>query len=281
MTPRVPASPPAPDDEFYIGYAPPMPARIAAQVARVVVVVLAVSLVAALTTLAAHRHLAPAAFDYGHPRALRGELSRTPYPELTIDGQRSLLVGSGKHGAESELAGIADGPVTLAGTRIERGGHRMFEVVPGSVRAAPPSMSGTNTVPLGSDPSTTEWGRSAITTIGAKPDPARMADSANIALHGEIVDSKCFLGVMNPGEGTVHRDCARVCLRGGMPPMLLVRGARAEEALVLLVDDAGAPIGRQLADLAGVPVEVNGRLTRDGDRLVLFTARTRVVPLTR
>jgi hypothetical protein len=61
---------------------------------------------------------------------------------------------------------------------------------------------------------------------------------------GEIVDSKCFLGVMNPGEGTVHCDCARVCLRGGIPPMLLIRGARAEEALVLLVDAAGAPVGR-------------------------------------
>ena len=65
------------------------------------------------------------------------------------------------------------------------------------------------------------------------------------------MDSKCFFGVMNPGEGTVHRDCARVCLRGGIPPMLLVRGAAAEEALMLLVDATGAPIGRQLADGAG------------------------------
>ena len=34
-----------------------------------------------------------------------------------------------------------------------------------------------------------------------------------VELTGEIADSKCWLGVMNPGEGTVHRDCARRCLK--------------------------------------------------------------------
>lgn len=281
MTPRVPASPPVPDDEFYIGYDPPMPAQIAARVTRVVVAVIAGSVVAAMTALAAHRRLAPAAFDFGRPQPLHGVLQRTPYPELMVDGRRSLLVGFGKHGAESDLAGIADGPVTLAGTRIERNEHQMFEVKPGSLRVLAHSKTGTKSVPVGPGPTTMHWGPWASTTIGGGPGPAHRADSAYVTLRGEIVDSKCFLGVMNPGEGTVHRDCARVCLRGGIPPMLLVRGARAEEALVLLVDDAGAPIGRQLADLAGVPVEVRGRLTRDGERLVLSTARTRVVPLTR
>ncbi|MGE0363118.1 MAG: hypothetical protein AB7H93_07790 [Vicinamibacterales bacterium] len=281
MSARWPAPPPPPDDEFYIGYDPPMPPRIAARVTQVAAAVIVASAVAAMTALAAHRRLAPAAFDFGRPQPLHGVLQRTPYPELKVDGRRSLLVGFGKQGAESDLAGIPDGPVTLAGTRIERDGHRMFEVVPGSVRALTASKSGTKSVPVGPGPTAMNWGRPGSTTIGARPRQAHVADPADVTLQGEIVDSKCFLGVMNPGEGTVHRDCARVCLRGGIPPMLLVRGARAEEALVLLVDDAGAPIGRQLADLAGVPVEVNGRLTRDGDRLVLFTARTRVVPLTR
>jgi len=281
MSARQPASAPPPDDEFYIGYDPPMPPRIAARVTRVVAAVIAASAVVAMAALAAHRRLAPAAFDFGRPQPLVGDLRRTPYPELAGEGPPALLVGRGKRAADAELEGIPDGPVTLAGTRIERDGHRMFEVVPGSIRALTASKSGTKSVPVGPGPSTMNWGRLGSTTMGAGPRPAHVADPADVTLHGEIVDSKCFLGVMNPGEGTAHRDCARVCLRGGIPPMLLVRGARAEEALVLLVDDAGAPIGRQLADLAGVPVEVNGRLTRDGDRLVLFTARTRVVPLTR
>ena len=40
---------------------------------------------------------------------------------------------------------------------------------------------------------------------------------------GEIVDSKCFLGVMNPGRLTPHRACAIRCISGGVPPVLLVR----------------------------------------------------------
>jgi hypothetical protein len=89
-------------------------------------------------------------------------------------------------------------------------------------------------------------------------------------LTGEIVDSKCFAGVMNPGEGTVHRDCARRCLSGGITPMLVVRDGTGGERLVLLVSAHGRPIGRQLAPIAGVPVTVDGLLVLDRRQYVLF-----------
>jgi hypothetical protein len=129
----------------------------------------------------------------------------------------------------------------------------MFEVVPGTI--------------------------ASVTGAVASESAPKMPAGDEVTLHGEIVDSKCFLGVMNPGEGTVHRDCARVCLRGGIPPMLLIRGARAEEALVLLVDEAGVPVGRAVAALAGVPVQVRGRLVRDGEHLTLFANGTSFSPL--
>lgn len=265
------------DDEFYIGYDPPMPPRIAVRVRRAVAVVLAAVLLLAVAALAAHRRLTPATFDYGRPQALGGHLVRAPYPQLVVDGRRALLVGRGKHGADTALAAVPDGPVTLSGTRIERGGRRMFEVVPGS--AAPVSRGASGVVP--SPPSSRPGTRSVPSAPGPNGTAVapKVAESAQVTLHGEIVDSKCFLGVMNPGEGTVHRDCARVCLRGGIPPMLLVRGGHAEERLVLLVDTTGGPIGRDLADVAGVPVAVRGLLARDGDQLVLATTRAQVVPL--
>jgi hypothetical protein len=98
------------------------------------------------------------------------------------------------------------------------------------------------------------------------PDPAR----TRVTLTGEIVDSKCFLGVMNPGEGHVHRDCARRCLSGGIPPMLVVRDGRGGEQLVLLVSEDGEPIGRQLTRVAGRPVTVTGQLAHQGDQFVLY-----------
>lgn len=252
------AGEPGAGDDFYIGYDPPMPNRVASRVRRTVATMAIIAVVAAAGAVAAHRRLTPAAFDYGRPRAVTGIVRRGPYPELRTAGGDVLLVGRGKAGAEASMAGVPDGPVTLLGTRIERRGRRMVEVVPGSVRVA------------------RDAGPATPVADGAAP-----ASSVEVTLRGEIVDSKCFLGVMNPGEGTAHRDCARVCLRGGIPPMLLVRGAPAEEALILLVDPSGRPVGRQLAELAGVPVEVRGRLTRDGEQPVLAVDPAAVVRLTR
>jgi hypothetical protein len=118
-------------------------------------------------------------------------------------------------------------------------------------------------------------------TIGVRPQwgfhafrAFRGSDSA-LTLRGEIVDSKCFLGVMNPAEGAVHRDCARRCLSGGMPPMLLMRDGEHREELVVLVSDDGRGIGREIAQAAGTPVDVTGRLVRDGRDFVLYVSAWR------
>lgn len=255
--PAVPSSEPRADDDFYVGYDPPMPSGVARRVTRVVAALAVVAIASAAGALVTHRQLTPAVFDYGRPQTVTGILRRTPYPALRTASGDVLLVGRGKAGAETSMAGVPDGPVMLHGTRIERRGRRMVEVVPGSVRVA---------------------GDAGRATAGAE---GAAASSVEVTLRGEIVDSKCFLGVMNPGEGTVHRDCARVCLRGGIPPMLLVRGAPAEEALILLVDASGRPVGRQLAELSGVPVEIRGRLTRGGEQQVLAVDPAAVVRLPR
>jgi hypothetical protein len=261
-------------DEFYIGYEAGTPPNIARHVGRAVIAVVALSALAAVGALAVHHRLAPASFAFGHPAAAVGELRRDPYPRLVIEGRTTWLVGPGKSGAERALGGLATGRVALDGTRIARGAHVMVEVVPGSAR--PDHGHGTKPVPSGSGTDGTDR-----VPHDAETAARQVRGATDVTLRGEIVDSKCFLGVMNPGEGTVHRDCARVCLRGGIPPMLLVRGAAGEEALMLLVDATGAPIGRQLADRAGRAVEVRGRVTRDGDVLVLATTPAQVVRLGR
>jgi hypothetical protein len=251
--------PPAPEsDEFYIGYENVMPPGIGRRLRHGVGAILVLAAIAGALALAAHERLVPARFDFGRPDDVTGDLSRMPYPSLTVEGDRVWLAARGKHGADALVAGVPEGRVALRGAVIARGAHRMLEVVPGSVRAAGP----------------------AATPASPVPRPATAGAGADVTLTGEIVDAKCFLGVMNPGEGTVHRDCARLCLRGGLPPMLLVRGGLGEEALVVLVSSDGRAIGRDLAGIAGVPVEVRGRLTRDRGTLVLHAdpAQYRLVP---
>lgn len=245
------------DDEFYIGYEPVLPPGMRARLRRVTGVAAIGIAAATVVMLLAHGRLSPSRFDFGDPRDVAGVLERRPYPSLEVGGRRTWLVGQGKHGAETALASVGDGPVTLRGTAIERGPHQMLEVVTGSVvPEAPTPAAATRT---GSDAPAT-----ARASAGPSGDTLR-----DVTLAGEIVDSKCFLGVMNPGEGTVHRDCASLCLRGGIPPMLLVRDAADGEALVLLVGRDGRSMSAALAPLAGVPVEVHGRLTRDARGLVL------------
>lgn len=234
-------------DEFYIGYEDDTPPGIGRRLHDLLVAVAAAAVAVAVVVLMAHPRLEPARFDFGRPQAVTGVLRRAPYPSLVVDRDRVWLSGQGKHGADAAVAGVPEGPVTLHGALISRGVHRMFEIVPGSPVAA-----------------STRQPRA----------PAAATGGTEVALTGEIVDAKCFLGVMNPGEGTVHRDCARMCLLGGLPPALLVRGGRGEEALVLLVSASGDPIGRALADIAGLPVRVRGRLGRENGHLVLRADRS-------
>ncbi len=88
-------------------------------------------------------------------------------------------------------------------------------------------------------------------------------------LVGEIVDSKCFLGVMNPGQLTPHRACAIRCISGGVPPVLLVRQQDGPAIYLLLVSVEGKPVNKQVLDLVAEPVEITGDVERQGELLIL------------
>jgi hypothetical protein len=79
-------------------------------------------------------------------------------------------------------------------------------------------------------------------------------------LTGEIVDIKCHLGVMNPGSGKVHRDCAVRCLSGGIPPGFLVRDRDGRERTLLLASRSGQPLVPRILSRVAEPVRLRGTL---------------------
>jgi hypothetical protein len=85
------------------------------------------------------------------------------------------------------------------------------------------------------------------------------------------MDSKCFFGVMRPGRGKTHKACAALCIRGGIPPSFLAQGADGREAVLLMTDSRGGPLGDDILPLVADPVEAEGELVRVGD-LVQFRA---------
>jgi len=125
----------------------------------------------------------------------------------------------------------------------ECGDQTMIQVADNSLRvstAPPPPLTGQEVVPLGRQ-----------------------------TLRGEIVDSKCYLGVMNPGQLTPHRACAIRCISGGIPPVLLLRSQNGPAVYLLLVSANGKPVNQQVLDYVAEPVEITGEVERQGDFLIL------------
>lgn len=243
------------DPEFFVGYLP-VPAGLSSFLRRAVLGLAALAAAVALALAAAQRPLGSGEYEFGVDRTLEGALRLRPVPSLwTVAGTGAAdapalrvvpLVGEGKHGIAAEVAALAGREVRLTGRWIRRSGVELFEVSRGEAlgRAAGP---GTGTTPLG---------------------PARLA--------GEIVDSKCWLGVMKPSEGKSHKDCAIRCISGGAPAALVARDGRGGAAVLLLVGEDGRPLGPELLDVVGEPVEVEGEAFRAGGLALFATSRARV-----
>ena len=221
------------DPGFYVGYQPRASAAIRSWI-RSTVILLSVATVAIASTLVvAQAPFSPAFFEWGVEKTLRGKLIEFPYPMLIADQGYFLLVGPGKHGV-AELARGRDGAqVELKGSRI--GNNLAFEVA--SIQA--------------------------LTSASENPKP-EIRSLGRMTLTGEIVDTKCHYGVMNPGSGKVHRDCAVRCISGGVPPGFLVRDAKGEVRTLLLT---GMVIS-SLFDNIAIPVTLTGDLAAIGPQLI-------------
>jgi hypothetical protein len=177
-------------------------------------------------------------FEFQQYHDYAGTVIDWPYPMLVSGPDRILLVDRGKHGAS--IGALAGKNVQLKGALIHRGADRMLELLPGSLHEAPGAAAAETPVNLGP-----------------------------VTLTGEIVDSKCFLGVMNPGNGKVHRDCAVRCISGGIPPAFLVRDAAGETRTLLLTGSDGRRLNREVLDFVAEPVTIGGELVRISSTFIL------------
>ena len=97
------------------------------------------------------------------------------------------------------------------------------------------------------------------------------ADTGPFEVTGEIVDSKCFLGVMVPGSGKTHKECASLCLRGGIPPALYVEDRAGHSSLLLLTGPTGEAIGARAVQAVGEAISLIGSIHQQGSWLELRT----------
>ncbi|MBZ0115341.1 MAG: hypothetical protein K8J08_23000 [Thermoanaerobaculia bacterium] len=240
----------ATQSEFFVGYQHSAPPTLGRFLIRWVVGLLVVAIGLAVALVMAQRPFDPGVFEYGVVRDFEGILREHPVPALEVarpEGAESvssyLLVAPGKHGAEEWVAGRNGERVRLRGTLIYRPGMAMIELLPDSLESR-------------SD---------------ARRDNGAPQAISDVTLSGEIVDSKCYLGVMKPGRRKSHRACAVRCLSGGIPPILVVEIATGGQEQILLVDRAGGPLGPSILDYVAEPVRLSGRLSQQGEHWILAT----------
>jgi hypothetical protein len=90
-----------------------------------------------------------------------------------------------------------------------------------------------------------------------------------VTVNGEIVDSKCWLGVMRPGDGHIHKACASICILGGIPPMFVTRADGVPSVMLLTLPDGSAIPPERILEFVADPVELSGIVEKRGDLTVL------------
>lgn len=191
---------------------------------------------------------------------LVGRVGATPYPLIRVQSKSPghaaetvLLVSEGKHGGGERVAALDGRIVRVRGTILERDSCRLLELADGDAVKPDDSLTAADT------------GRLAAPIIVALGE---------VTLRGEIIDPKCYSGAMKPGEGKTHKECATLCISGGIPPMFVTIDAAGRRSYYLLTDpDGRALTGGALHDgllpfVADV-VEIRGTLERRDDLQVL------------
>ena len=253
---------PSRPNPLYIGYLPKMPARFKPIVRNVMIVVGIALVFFAYFLVSSQKGFSTANFEFGSLTEIEGVLLTEPVPSLSLineenpaSRQEILLVSFGKTGARNDIRAMeeAEGTslhgakVRLSGTLIYGDGKTLLEL--------------------------TERNRSLMEVIeSAHPNQLPMMEVLGEAtFKGEIIDPKCYFGVMKPGDGKIHRSCAVRCIAGGIPPVLKVASSTGAHQYHILLGPNGEYLNDEVLKYVSEPIEVGGRVEQFGDWKVLYT----------
>ena len=250
-------------DDFYVGYMPSSPPSIARHTRLAVAGLLLLGLTIGLGLTLGQSTFDYGIFEFGDARSFHGIALERPTPMLAVpDGaggwETHYLVALGKFGAQAAIDGLDGRPVRLQGTRVYNHQRRMIELTDDPVEVLGVSEMGALQE---SDASTA----TALTGWSGLPQQALGV----MTLRGEIVDSKCHLGVMKPGRAKPHKACAIRCISGGIPPVLRVQHPDGRLSYLLLASAGDSPVHKDVLPYVAEPVEVTGQAVRQGDQIVL------------
>jgi hypothetical protein len=238
-----------PKNDFFIGWSPEMPT-----IDRRFFLGSGVALTLGTGAIAAgvasgQNPPQPGGWNMGEVRDFKGVATAEPYAMLRttdVDGTpKTVLLGcQGKCGVSAKIGALSGKAVTVKGSLIQRGPYAMIAVIDGL-----------------------DWIREDTEGNASLAFPA-IETLGEIKLKGEILDTKCWFGAMNPNQGKVHKACASLCIRGGLPPAFYVKDIRDQQALMIMTD-RGLAHGKDLLEFVADPVELTATAKRWGDLLLV------------
>ena len=232
-------------DGFYVGYM-----AVPASYKRVLKVIIGAAAGVIVGSAAAitmsQRDPGAAVWDIASEREFTGVAVVEPFPAVLIANDDGvvlphLVVQMGKVGARELLEPVQGELVTVRGYQLERAGRRIIELTDGQTISSAGVGDGSLLL--------------SVSTTGER-----------VELEGEILDGKCYLGAMKPGDGKAHKACALLCLDGGLPPMFAdTRDPATADIRLLVFGDSGSQLPVEYRGLVAEPVVITGKAATWGD----------------
>ena len=193
---------------------------------------------------------------YGR-QTLEGVIEAKPYPLLYVTkgnkrikaGRTLMLSGQGKSGAMKSVVALDGQLVEAKGIILERGELDMLQLFPR---------------------------KRGIKKLSDQADIPKSKPIGTWRLKGEICDGKCLAGAMKPGRGLAHKACANLCLEGDIPPVFVSSQPVEGHEFLLIGNVNGGPLGKELYDYVGQFVDIEAKIEKRGDVLVLLVDPNKV-----
>jgi hypothetical protein len=253
------------DNEFYIGWMPSAPSSFSKHTRKVIIILAGAIITITVLLSLEQKKFSTASFEFGSLTEVTGIYQRFPVPSIRVMTERDAfgnssfitipLVGYGKFGAEGTIdflekqyqIQLNNRKVTFRGALLYSDGKTLLQIDQHDDPLVEHSEPGPGVIEHDS------------------------TDLGNVELTGEILDPKCYFGVMKPGHGKPHKDCAIRCIAGGMSPVFYVRNEKGEANYYLILDSEGRKMNDQLKDHIAEPLSLRARAVKYDDWVILYT----------
>lgn len=247
-------NPPDPKPDFYVNYLP-LPRSLTLFLMRFVSLLIAGVLLFGYLLPYVHDQYNKGAFGRGE---YVGYLAAQPAPHLIVPRPQSansdapnysyyLMAAGNKAGPPASLMEFTGKWISLKGVAAVHRNHLTLLAI------SPKAASAAEEVPAPEGFELNLKGQSL----------------GEFTVEGEIVDSKCYTGVMKPGRTKTHRGCAIRCISGGIPPVLISHNEQGDVIHFVLSDREEKSVNARVLKMVGDPVRITGEVVQFGDTFVL------------